>query len=115
MSTRVTPNPGRYFPQVPLRVYQALFISVQVATSSSGYCTGTGKMEQQELLPQHSKTMADPLSVHNGSSSLFNASIRVLCLILRSICLFPRVSGMGKVGIKELVLSSSSFPQHEVE
>ncbi|KAB8240066.1 hypothetical protein BDV35DRAFT_145784 [Aspergillus flavus] len=69
MSTRVTPNPGRYFPQVPLRVYQALFSSVQVATSSSGYCTGTGKMEQQELSPQHSKTMADPLSVHNGSNS----------------------------------------------
>lgn len=35
MSSLVTLNPGRSFLQCPLRVYQALFSSLQVATSSS--------------------------------------------------------------------------------
>lgn len=110
MSTHVTPNPGRCFLQYPLRVYQALFISDQVATSSSGYETGTGKIEQHEFSPQHSKTTADPFSVHIGSSSFFNASIRLLCLVSRMLCLFPCILELGKVGIQEVALSSSSPP-----
>jgi hypothetical protein len=34
------------------RVYQALFISFQVDTSSSGLETGTGKVEQPDFSPQ---------------------------------------------------------------
>ena len=82
MSTCVILNPRRNFLQCPLRVYQALFISFQVDTSSSGLETGTGKVEQPDFSPQHNRTTADPSSGNiSFNYFFFSASIRVLCLL----------------------------------
>ena len=83
LSTRATLNPGMHFLQFPLRLYQAFRISLHVVTSSSGLETRTGKIVQQDGLPQHIKTTADPFSGKMYFSFSFRSSIRRLCSFVR--------------------------------